>query len=73
MDDYRRNQALAAWRKLLEEPGIRMDAEEQYEELLKMADDFKLQGIIDADDWRELIEEAGAFYAHTIEGVGGGT
>ncbi|ROM84846.1 hypothetical protein BK652_09695 [Pseudomonas brassicacearum] len=73
MNDHRRDQALAAWRKLLEEPEIRMDVEEQYEELLKMADDFKVQGLIDRHDWRELVEEAGAFYAHAIEGIGEGT
>lgn len=73
MSDDRREQALAAWHKLLDEPEIRMDVEEQYDELLKMADDFKAQGIIDRDDWRDLVEQAGAFYAHAIEGVGEGT
>lgn len=53
MSDDRREQAPAAWHKLLDEPEIRMDVEEQYDELLKMADDFKLQGIIDRDDWRD--------------------
>jgi hypothetical protein len=66
-------QALSAWRKLLEEPEIRMGAEEQYDELLKLADDYKRAGVIDADDWRELVEEATAFYAHSVEGLEGGT
>ncbi|TWC17137.1 hypothetical protein FBY06_11815 [Pseudomonas sp. SJZ085] len=67
MSDDRREQALEAWHKLLDEPEVRMDAEEQYDELLKMADEFKVQGIIDRDDWRDLVEQAGAFYAHAIE------
>ncbi|WP_177435478.1 hypothetical protein [Pseudomonas sp. Sample_11] len=50
MGDHRRGQVLAAWRKLLESPEIRMDVEEQYKELLKMADDFKVKGIIDRNN-----------------------
>ncbi|CAN7563099.1 hypothetical protein [Pseudomonas umsongensis] len=68
-----REKALTTWRKLMEEPEIRMDAEEQYEELLKLADDFKQDGVINSGDWRELVEEATAFYAHSIEGLEGGT
>lgn len=73
MNDDRKAQALSAWRKLLEEPEIRMDAEEQYDELLKLADEYKRTGMIDGDDWRELVEEATAFYAHSVEGLEGGT
>lgn len=73
MIDDRKEQALAAWRKLLEKPEIRMDAEEQYDELLKLADEYKRAGVIDGDDWRELVEEAGATYARAIEGLDGGT
>lgn len=68
-----KQKALSAWRKLLEEPELRMDAEEQYDQLLKMADEYKRAGIIDGDDWRELVEEATAFYAHSVEGLEGGT
>jgi hypothetical protein len=71
--DDRKGQALAAWRRLLEEPEIRMDAEEQYDELLKLADEYKRAGVIDADAWRELVEEAAAFYADSVEGLEGGT
>lgn len=69
----KREEALTAWRQLLDKPGIRMDVEEQYEELLKLADDFKQGGVINSGDWRELVEEATAFYAHSIEGLEGGT
>lgn len=71
MNDDRKEQALVAWRRLLEEPDIRMDAEEHYDELLKLADEFKRAGIIDGDDWGELVGEAGAFYAKAVQGLEG--
>lgn len=49
-----------------------MDVEEQYDELLKLADEYKRSGMINSDDWRELVEEATAFYAHSVEGLEGG-
>lgn len=73
MNDDRKKQALVAWRRLLEEPVIRMGAEEQYDELLKLADEYQRAGMIDGDDWRELVEEATAFYGHAVEGLDGGT
>ena len=68
-----KTQALEAWRKLLDQPEIRMDAEEQYDELLKQADELKRNGVISGEEWKALVEEAMAFYAQAIEGVGGGT
>lgn len=68
MNADRKEQALAAWRKLLNSPEIRMDAEEQYDELLKLADEYKRASMIDGDGWRELVEEATAFCAHSVEG-----
>ncbi|WP_085731229.1 MULTISPECIES: hypothetical protein [unclassified Pseudomonas] len=65
--------ALSAWRKLLEEPEIRMDAEEQYDELLKMADAMEQEGLITAGEWRQLVREAGTRFAQATEGLGGGT
>ncbi|WP_434604037.1 hypothetical protein J3P91_10865 [Pseudomonas sp. Z4-7] len=69
MSEDLRRQALAAWHKALKEPDIRMDAEEQYEKLIAMADDFKQQGIIGKDDWRWLMGEAVGYYAHAIEKI----
>jgi hypothetical protein len=73
MNDDRKVQALSAWRKLLEEPEIRMDAEEQYDELLKMADAMEQEGLITAGEWRQLVREAGTRFAQATEGLGGGT
>lgn len=73
MNNPRKSQALAAWEKLYNRPEIRMDAEEQYEALLRLADEFEEQGIISREERRALIERATAFYAQSIEGVGEGT
>lgn len=70
---YWKQEALADWSKIGAEPEIRMSAEEQCDELLKLADEYKLAGMIDGDDWRELVEEATAFYAHSVERLEGGT
>ncbi|WP_085747329.1 hypothetical protein [Pseudomonas sp. R45(2017)] len=73
MNDDRKKQALVAWRKLLEEPEIRMDTEEQYDELLKMADAMEQDGLITAGEWRQLVREAGTRFAQATEGLEGGT
>lgn len=59
--------------KLFNRPEIRMDAEEQYEELLRLADDFGEEGIISREERRALIEKATVFYAQSVAGVGEGT
>jgi hypothetical protein len=46
MNYFRKSQALMAWEKLFHHPEIRMDVEEQYEELLRLADDFADECII---------------------------
>jgi len=73
MNDDRKTQALSAWRKLLEEPEIRMDAEEQYDELLKLADTMEQEGLITAGEWRQLVRKAGVKFAQATEGLEGGT
>lgn len=73
MNDFRQTQALATWEKLFDHPEIRMDSEEQYEELLRLADDFEDQGIISPEERGRLIEKATALYARSIEGIGEGT
>lgn len=73
MNDFRKSQALTAWHKLFTRPEIRMDVEEQYEELLRLADDFEDQGIISVEERRHLITQATAAYAKAVEGVREGT
>jgi uncharacterized protein HemY len=50
-----------------------MDAEEQYDELLKMADTMEQEGLITAPEWRQLIRDAGVVFAQAREGLEGGT
>ncbi|VVM43634.1 hypothetical protein PS662_00428 [Pseudomonas fluorescens] len=71
-DDLRRD-ALAAWYALLATPEIRMDVEEQYDELLKAADEMERAGLINGAEWRTLVREAGLMFSSATEGVGGGT
>ncbi|MCW8278411.1 hypothetical protein IMF27_24980 [Pseudomonas sp. PCH199] len=73
MNDHRKSQALTAWERLFNQPEIRMDAEEQYEALLRLADDFEEDGIISPEERRALIEKATVFYAQSVAGVGEGT
>lgn len=73
MNDQAKQEALAAWYKLLRHPEIRMDSEEHYDELLKAADEMERTGLINAAEWRVLVREAGVAFANSIQGVGGGT
>ena len=73
MNDDRKQEALDAWYQLLKEPEIRMDPEEQYDELLKAADDMERKGLINSVEWRGLVRQAGSAFANAIEGLGRGT
>lgn len=73
MREEERKQALAAWRKLLEDPEIRMAAEEQYDELLKMADTMEQDELISPEEWRQLVRNAGVKFTKATEGLEGGT
>ncbi|MCX2901334.1 hypothetical protein [Pseudomonas mandelii] len=73
MNDDRKQQAMAAWYQLLNEPLIRMDCEEQYDELLKAADEMERTGLINSNEWRQLVREAGTAFAQLTEGLGRGT
>jgi hypothetical protein len=44
-----------------------VSAEEQCGELLQLADEYKLAGVIDGEDWRDLMEEANAFCAYAVK------
>ncbi|WP_460421904.1 hypothetical protein [Pseudomonas sp. ZL2] len=50
-----RDKALAAWRELFTSREIRMDAAEQYDELVSLADKIQHQGLIDAEEKNALI------------------
>ncbi|KJZ36061.1 hypothetical protein [Pseudomonas fluorescens] len=72
MSDDQKSDALAAWYQLLKVPEIRMDAEEQYDALLKAADEMERTGLINSAEWRRLVQEASAAFANATEGLGRG-
>ncbi|MFJ2692091.1 hypothetical protein [Pseudomonas sp. NPDC087336] len=73
MYEDRKQMAMAGWRNLLTQPEIRMTAEEQYDELLKMADAMQQEGLLTGAEWRQLIRDAGAVFTNAREGLEGGT
>jgi hypothetical protein len=73
MYEDRKAQALGTWRSLIDKPEIRMTAQEQYEELLRLAEEYLKQGFINLDERRSLVTEATQRYAQAVEGVGAGT
>lgn len=68
MNDDLKGQALTTWHELLMNPAIRMNAQEQYEELIRLADNFREKGIIDLDERKTLIDVATVSYARAVEG-----
>lgn len=58
--------AYAKWHEILTETDILMDAEERYEELLKLADEYQCRGIIDRSERNTLIEIATAAYSRSV-------
>ena len=50
MFDQQKQASLAAWRKMAEQAEGDLDPEQQYDELLKAADQMEEQGLISAAD-----------------------
>ncbi|PTU02445.1 hypothetical protein DBR45_12270 [Pseudomonas sp. HMWF031] len=63
MYDDRKGNALAGWRALLGQLELRVTVEEQYDELLKMADAMQEEGLISGLEWRQLIRDAGGMFS----------
>jgi hypothetical protein len=70
MYDDAKVKAFSAWYDLLVNPEDRMNAQEQYDELLRLADSYREKGIIDPTERKTLIEVATAAYARAVESVG---
>jgi hypothetical protein len=73
MSDDLKAQALEVWQLLLTRPEVRMNAQEQYEELLRLAEQYSRLGYINSDERKVLVTEATKRYAQAVEGAGGGT
>ncbi|MNE79805.1 hypothetical protein D3C77_265890 [compost metagenome] len=68
-----RDKALAAWRELYTTTQVRMDAAEQYEQLVKLAGVYQLLGLISVDEKKAMIIKATDLYANAVMGAGQGT
>jgi hypothetical protein len=58
--------AYAKWHDLLTDSKILINADERYDELLKLADDFRSRGVIDTLERNTLIEIATAAYTRSV-------
>jgi chromosome condensin MukBEF MukE localization factor len=58
--------AYTQWLERLTDPEIPMDAQERYDELLKLADDYRCRGIINMSERNTLIEIATAAYTRSV-------
>ena len=59
MFEQQKQASLAAWRKMAEQAEGDLDPEQQYDELLKAADQMEEQGLITSAEWRQLVRDAG--------------
>jgi hypothetical protein len=73
MYDDAKVKAFSAWHELLMNPKAQMDAREQYDELLRLADYFREKGIIGPEERKALIQVATVAYMRAVGGVGTGT
>lgn len=70
MKSDERNEALTAWREVLDRPDYRMAAADQYEELVRLADNYQRGGVISEEEKNALIFEATNRYASLVVGNG---
>lgn len=61
-------EALAIWREVMNRPEILMAAADQYEELIRLADNYQRGGLISEEEKNALIFEATNRYASLVAG-----
>jgi uncharacterized iron-regulated protein len=71
MYEDRKQQALDRWYKLLAHPEIHINAEKQYEEMLRLAEDYLNQGFINHQERQQLKIEAANRFRTAIDGLDG--
>lgn len=62
---------MTAWRELITLAENQINAEEKYFRLLRRADAMERAGLITSDEWRKLVQQAGASLASSAECMGG--
>ncbi|RIJ08753.1 hypothetical protein DXT77_19875 [Pseudomonas sp. 91RF] len=73
MYEDRKAHALETWQRLLNHPEIRMSAPEQYDELLRLAEEYCEEGFISREERRAMIEKATDNYRQAVESPSLGT
>lgn len=63
MSKDRKTTALAAWRRMREEPQLHIDPEELYEILISMANSLEHDRIISTAEWLQLVRDASLILA----------
>jgi hypothetical protein len=58
--------AYAKWHEILTDTETLMSGDQRYDELLKLADEYRCRGIIDRSERNTLIEIATAAYARSV-------
>ena len=71
MREAQRRLAMTAWRKLFTLAENQINAEEKYFRLPSRADAMERDDLITSDEWRKLVQEAGASLSSTAECMGG--
>lgn len=72
MNDDPKVQAFSTWHELLVNPEARMGAQDQYDELLRLADNFREKGIIGTEERKILIQVATLAYTRSVEDLSRG-
>ncbi|MED7666093.1 hypothetical protein GXB78_02555 [Pseudomonas moraviensis subsp. stanleyae] len=67
MFDQQKKASLATWRKMAEQTEAALDPEQQYDKLLKAADEMEEQGLITSAEWRQLVRDAGNLFTQNQE------
>lgn len=71
MREAQRRLAMTAWRELYVLTENQIGAEEKYFGLLRRADAMERADLITSDEWRKLVQQAGALLSSTAECMGG--
>jgi hypothetical protein len=71
MREAQRRLAMTAWRELYVLTENQIGAEEKYFELVRRADAMERADLINSDEWRKLVQQAGALLSSTAECMGG--
>ena len=71
MREAQRRLSMTAWRDLFTQAVSQTDAEVKYFGFLRRADAMELAELITSDEWRKLVQQAGAMLSSTAECMGG--